>query len=88
LIADAIQVAGALAILIPYVLGLAGRLDSRSYTYLLLNLGGSATLTVLAALQPSWGFVLLGGAWSLISAWALIELRVSPESRADRPSVR
>jgi hypothetical protein len=66
-----VQVAGALLILLAFVLSQAGRLDTRSRAYLWLNLVGSAVLAVLAALGPDWGFLLLEGAWALVSAWSL-----------------
>jgi hypothetical protein len=67
------QIAGALVILLAYLLSLLGRLGSGSWPYLVLNLAGSSTLAIIAALQPSWGFLLLEGAWSLLSAWGLVQ---------------
>jgi hypothetical protein len=66
-----VQVVGALLILLAFVLAQAGRLGTASPVYLWLNLVGSAVLAVLAALGPNWGFLLLEGAWALVSAWSL-----------------
>jgi hypothetical protein len=71
--AEGAQIAGALVILLAYLLSLLGRLSSASRAYLVLNLTGSSTLAIIAALQPSWGFLLLEGAWSLLSAWGLVQ---------------
>ena len=69
--AQAIQVLGALLILAAFVLAQLGRLDDGSPLYLWLNLVGSAILAVLAALGSNWGFLLLEGAWAVVSAWSL-----------------
>ena len=62
-----LQIAGALLILIAYVLGQAGRLSPHSYTYLVLNVVGSSILAVLAAVDYQWGFLLLEGVWAIVS---------------------
>jgi hypothetical protein len=46
-------------------------LSTRSGTYLTLNLIGSLVLTVLAADERQWGFLLLESVWALVSAWSL-----------------
>jgi hypothetical protein len=66
-----VQIAGALAILAAYVLAQAGALDQASRRYLVLTLGGSAVLAADAWLGAQWGFLLLEGAWALVSGWSL-----------------
>ena len=66
-----LQVVGALLILVAFVLAQAGRLRTEAVSYLWLNLVGSAILAVLAALGSNWGFLLLEGAWAVVSAWSL-----------------
>jgi hypothetical protein len=72
LISDVLQVVGALAILVPFVLLQMKRVDPKSTAYLLPNLGGSVVLAVLAALGRDWGFLLLEVAWAVTAGWSLI----------------
>ena len=65
------QVAGALLILAAYALAQAGVWSPTSYHYLLPNLVGASLLTVDAYHQHQWGFVLLEGVWTLVTAWSL-----------------
>ncbi|MCB0866608.1 MAG: hypothetical protein KDB58_12915 [Solirubrobacterales bacterium] len=66
-----IQIAGAVLILTAYAGAQFGRLDQHSIAYLVLNLLGSATLAVLAAIEGQLGFLLLEGVWAIVSAWSL-----------------
>jgi membrane-bound ClpP family serine protease len=67
-----IQIVGALTILTAFVLAQRGTLDQRSPAYLWLNLVGSAVLAVEAYLGRDWGFLLLEGAWFVVTAWSLL----------------
>lgn len=70
---EIIQIAGALMLLVCFLLVQAKRMSSEGYPYLLLNLIGSAAMTVTAFIAHQWGFVFLEGVWALFSAWGLLQ---------------
>jgi hypothetical protein len=67
-----VEIAGALLILAAFAAGQLRKLDAHSVPYLLLNLVGSAILAVIAAVDLSWGFLLLEGTWAIVSGISLI----------------
>lgn len=76
---EAIQIVGALAILVAYTLAQFKVLDQRAYSYLLLNLAGAIVLAGIAWVERLWGFFLLEAAWSLVAAAGLFQrLRTKP----------
>jgi hypothetical protein len=79
------QIVGALLVLTGYLGGQAGRLDPHSLWYLTLNLVGAGVLSVVAAIDSDWGFLLLEGVWTLVSAWslALVLTGHQPESTTE-----
>ena len=72
---QAIQIAGAVAILVAYALAQFGVIDQKSYAYLVLNLVGAVVLGVIAWVEDLWGFFLLEVAWTLVSVWGLVARR-------------
>ena len=70
-----VQVIGVLLILVAYAAAQFGALNQRSRVYLVLNLVGSAVLTLLAWREAQWGFLLLEGVWALVSLWALVQVQ-------------
>lgn len=71
-LAQVLQVVGALLVLSAYALAQARRLRDTSRTYLATNLAGGAVLAVLALLGRDWGFLVLEGSWALISLRGLV----------------
>ena len=80
---DALQLLGAVLILLPFVRSQLGSLDTGSATYIWPNLVGSSLLAVLAVVGSQWGFVLLEACWAAASVAAL--RRAASRSRGARP---
>ena len=66
-----ISVAGALLILLPFAGSQLGRLSPHSLAYQLMNLVGAAALTTVAVVEVQYGFILLEGIWTIMSAIGL-----------------
>jgi hypothetical protein len=66
-----VQIAGALAILIAFAAAQVRLVDVHSWSYLWLNLVGAFALTIDAWYEEQWGFLLLEGVWTLVSAGGL-----------------
>jgi len=77
-----LQLVGAVTVLVAYIAVQLGRTQPTSSIALSLNLTGSLLLAVLAAHDQQWGFLLLEGAWALMSAWGLRTLIRSPPETA------
>jgi hypothetical protein len=69
---DVLQIAGAVAVLIPFVAVQLGRLSPSAQVYLWFNLAGSGVLAALALIDRDWGFLLLEGVWAAVAAGALL----------------
>ena len=72
---DVVEIVGALTILVAFAAAQAGKLRQRTIMYQLLNLLGSGVLATIAAVQLSWGFLLLEGSWAVISLLGLLNLQ-------------
>ena len=66
-----ISVLGALAILGAYAASQFGLVDTSKLSYQVANFLGSAVLAVVAVIDWQLGFILLEGAWALMSLWGI-----------------
>jgi hypothetical protein len=78
-----VQVAGALLILAGFVLAQLRVWGTDDWGYLAVNLVGAAILAWLAFIDDQWGFFLLEGVWTLVTAWSI----VSKARRGPSPAV-
>lgn len=79
---QAIQIAGAFAILAAFA-GAQFRLQrTDAYPYILLNLVGGALLLISAVAEQQWGFIVLEVAWTAVSAWSLSRKLLGAQSFA------
>ena len=68
-----IQIAGAVLILIGFILAQLKVVTPQALPYLLVNLFGAAALAATAYVEEQWGFVFLEAIWTLVSAWGTVE---------------
>jgi hypothetical protein len=77
---QAVSIAGAILILLPFAASQFGKLTTASLAYQVMNLIGSAALTAVAVIESQYGFILLEGTWALVSLAGLV--RVLGQARA------
>ncbi|BCJ72899.1 hypothetical protein CS0771_24430 [Catellatospora sp. IY07-71] len=71
---DVLQILGALTVLGGYVATQLGWTGPRSLGYLIANTLGAGVLAWLAWTSRDWGFLLLEGVWSAVSAAGLLSV--------------
>ena len=76
-----VQILGSLLVLTAFAAAQRGALSTSSRAYLALNLLGSIVLSVLAAREHQWGFLLLETVWALVSGWGLVSGRDDSRAR-------
>ena len=79
-----VSVLGSLLVLVAYVASQFGWLSAKGLSFAFANIMGSGILAVVAALEAQWGFLLLEGAWALVSLVAVMRQRVKPNTPRER----
>jgi len=78
-----VSIIGALAVLGAFAADQFGWVDPGRLSYAVANFAGGGILTVVAVIDGQAGFILLQGAWTLISLWgAFVILRGGSEPRS------
>jgi len=78
-----VSIAGAIIILLAYSAGQAGWMRVEQPVYSVLNFVGSVALAYVAIVNLQYGFILLEGAWAVISLAALLRRSAPRPERAD-----
>ena len=79
-----VSVLGSLLVLVAYVASQFGYLSTKGPAYAFVNIVGSGILAVVAALEAQWGFLLLEGAWALVSLVAVVRHKAKANTHRER----
>jgi uncharacterized membrane protein YccC len=79
-----VSVLGSLLVLVAYVASQFGYLSAKGLAYASANVVGSGILAVVAALEAQWGFLVLEGAWALVSLVAVVRQKAKANTHRER----
>jgi hypothetical protein len=79
-----VSVLGSLLVLVAYVANQFGYLSAKGLAFAFANIVGSGILAVIAALEAQWGFLVLEGAWALVSLVAVVRQRAKANTHRER----
>ena len=79
-----VSIVGALAVLGAFAADQFGWVDPGRLSYALANFVGAGILTAVATVDGQVGFILLQGAWTLISLWGMFVILQGRPGRRSR----
>jgi hypothetical protein len=79
-----VSVLGSLLVLVAYVASQFGYLSAKGLAFAFANIVGSGILAVVAALEAQWGFLVLEGAWALVSFVAVVRQKAKANTHRER----
>ena len=79
-----VSVLGSLLVLVAYVANQFGYLSAKGLAFAFANIVGSGILAVIAALEAQWGFLVLEGAWALVSLVAVVRQKAKANTHRER----
>ena len=69
-----ISLLGAIGILGAFMANTFGWVSRANLSYHVTNLIGAGILTFIAVVEQQLGFILLEGAWTLVSLWGMVQV--------------
>ena len=79
-----VSVLGSLLVLVAYVASQFGYLSAKGLAYAYANIVGSGILALVATLEAQWGFLVLEGAWALVSLVAVVRQKAKANTHRER----
>ncbi len=79
MIFQVVSIVGAVLILAAFAAQQLQRLEAETKTYQILNLIGGFCLAVAAVAARQYGFIMLEGSWTVVSAWGVWRVMVKKE---------
>ncbi len=83
---QAVSILGALAILGAYAADQLGWVNPSRLSYSVANFVGAGILTFVAVVDEQIGFIILQGAWTLVSLWGIVQNLRGGGEAGSRPS--